>query len=142
MGNQVAPLTTVNTPHRGCLFADYLLTKIPAEAKAKVANTYNAALRKFGEANPDFLAAVNDLTDSHCSQLDAEMGMPEGIYCQSVGSILTKATDGKFPLNFSYHLVKHFSGENDGLVSATSFEWGEKYTLLTAPGKRGSLMGI
>lgn len=25
----VASLTTINTPHRGCQFADYLLTQIP-----------------------------------------------------------------------------------------------------------------
>ena len=48
IGDKVASLTTINTPHRGCLFADYLLNKIPTEAKDAVANTYNAALRKLG----------------------------------------------------------------------------------------------
>ena len=133
----VASLTTINTPHRGCLFADYLLTSIPADIKDKVASTYNATLRGLGETNPDFLAAVNDLTDTHCKQLDAEMPAPENIYCQSIGSVLTKATHGKFPLNFSYHLVKYFDGENDGLVSESSFAWGEKYTLLKPPCNRG-----
>ena len=137
IGNCVASLTTINTPHRGCLFADYLLTSIPADIKDKVAHTYNTTLRRLGEADPDFLAAVNDLTDEHCKQLDAEMSAPEGIYCQSVGSVLTKAGHGTFPLNFSYHLVKYFDGDNDGLVSADSFEWGEKYTLLKPTGKRG-----
>ena len=33
-------------------------------------------------------------------------------------------------MNFSYVLVKHFNGENDGLESEDSFSWGEKYTLL------------
>ena len=65
------------------------------------------------------------------------MPTPEGIFCQSIGSIMTKAVHGQFPLNFSYHLVKHFDGVNDGLVSENSFEWGEKYTLLTPPGNRG-----
>lgn len=133
----VASLTTINTPHRGCLFADYLLTHIPTDIKDKVANTYNTTLRKLGEANPDFLAAVNDLTDEHCKRLDAEMPTYEGIYCQSVGSVLTKAAHGKFPLNFSYHLVKYFDGENDGLVSESSFIWGEKYILLKPTGSRG-----
>ena len=137
ISDSVASLTTINTPHKGCLFADYLLTKVSAEVKNKVANTYNATLKKFGETNPDFLAAVTDLTDSRCKQLDAEMDTPEDVYCQSVGSILTKAGHGKFPLNFSYHLVKFFSGNNDGLVDEKSFKWGEKYTLLTPPGKRG-----
>lgn len=137
IGDSVASLTTVNTPHRGCLFADYLLTKISDDIKQSVANTYNSTLRKLGESNPDFLAAVNDLTDSYCSELDAEMPDPEGVYCQSVGSVLIKSGNGKFPLNFSYHLVKHFSGDNDGLVDEKSFRWGENYTLLKPTENRG-----
>lgn len=137
IGDCVASLTTINTPHRGCLFADYLLTKIPADIKNKIADTYNSTLKKFGESNPDFLAAVSNLTDSYCNKLNAEMPTPNGIYCQSIGSVLTNATQGKFPLNFSYHLVKHFSGENDGLVSEDSFNWGNKYTLLKPSAKRG-----
>jgi triacylglycerol lipase len=119
------------------LFADYLLSKIPTATQNRVANTYNSTLRKFGEPNPDFLAAVNDLTDSACKQLNTEISTPQGIYCQSVGSVLTKATSGKFPLNLSYHLVKHFSGENDGLVDESSFEWGENYVLIRPTEKRG-----
>ncbi len=137
IADKVASLTTINTPHKGCLFADYLLSKIPSEIKNKVATTYNSTLKKFGEQNPDFLAAVNDLTDSYCDQLNLELPSPEGIYCQSVGSVLTKATNGKFPLNLSYHLVKYFSGENDGLVDETSFKWGENYIRLRPTKKRG-----
>lgn len=137
IGDKVASLTTINTPHNGCLFADCLLSKIPSSIKNKVADTYNSTLRKFGESNPDFLTAVNDLTDSACKQLNTEIPTPQGIYCQSVGSVLTKATSGKFPLNLSYHLVKYFSGENDGLVDETSFKWGENYILLRPTEKRG-----
>ena len=32
---------------------------------------------------------------------------------------------------------KYFSGENDGLVSESSFEWGEKYQLLKPVADRG-----
>ena len=137
ISDKVASLTTINTPHNGCLFADYLLSKIPASTKNKVADTYNSTLKKFGEPNPDFLAAVNDLTDSACKQLNTEISTPQGIYCQSVGSVLTKATNGKFPLNLSYLLVKYFSGENDGLVDEASFKWGENYILLRSTEKRG-----
>ena len=137
IADKVASLTTINTPHNGCLFADYLLSKIPTITKNRLANTYNSTLRKFGDTNPDFLAAVNDLTDSYCKQLNNELSTPQGIYCQSVGSVLAKATNGKFPLNLSYHLVKHFSGENDGLVDETSFKWGDNYILLRPTEKRG-----
>lgn len=133
----VASLTTVNTPHRGCLYAEYLLNKIPDHIQNKVAEAYNTALSDLGDPKPDFLAAVNDLTDSYCNELNEEMPTPEGVYCQSVGSVLMRAVHGRFPLNVSYHLVKHFDGENDGLVSETAFAWGEKYTLLKPTGKRG-----
>lgn len=126
----IASLTTINTPHRGCLFADYLLEKISPEFQNKVADTYNKALKKLGDSHPDFLAAVSNLTDSFLKKLDSEMPIPEGIYCQSVGSIMPRASGGSFPLNFSYHLVKYFSGDNDGLVDESSFKWGENYTLL------------
>ena len=137
IGQNIASLTTINTPHRGCLFAESLLNKTPDDIKQKVANAYNFTLGKLGEPNADFLAAVNDLTDSKCKELDSEMGTPKGIFCQSVGSVLIGSTYGKFPLNFSYHLVRHYSGDNDGLVSEESFSWGEKYTLLKPSGKRG-----
>jgi len=133
----VASLITINTPHRGCMFADYLLSKIGSSLKNKVALMYNQALRKFGDENPDFLVAVNDLKESVCSKLDAEMITPPEIYCRSVGSILNKAKNGKFPLNFSYNLVKHFDGPNDGLVGEQSFRWGEDYILVTTKSKRG-----
>ncbi|MBQ8552487.1 MAG: alpha/beta hydrolase [Clostridia bacterium] len=132
----VASLTTINTPHRGCLFADYLLTKISPELKTKVATMYNSALRKFGDESPDFLAAVGDLTASACAELGC-VTPPEEIFTQSIGSKLNCAAGGKFPLNFSYHLVKYFDGANDGLVSEDSFAWGENYRLITVKGKRG-----
>ncbi|MBE6789360.1 MAG: triacylglycerol lipase [Ruminococcaceae bacterium] len=137
MAPYVASLTTVNTPHRGCLFADYLLEKIPEGVKNKVASAYNGALKRLGDKNPDFLAAVNDLTAQACIERDKQMGRPDGVFCHSIGSVLNKAASGKFPLNFCYHLVKFFDGANDGLVSEKSFEWGERYTLVTVKGKRG-----
>ncbi len=132
-----ASLTTINTPHRGCRFADYLLEKIPEGVKNSIAKSYNAALRKAGDDNPDFLAAVNDLTYKNCAAINQTTADMPGIYYQSVGSKLNKATNGKFPLNFTYHIAKHFNGANDGLVSESSFRWGENYTFLTVPGKRG-----
>ena len=53
----VASLTTVNTPHRGCKFADFLLDKAGEGLRAKVSGAYNAAARKLGDSTPDFIAA-------------------------------------------------------------------------------------
>lgn len=133
----VATLTTVNTPHRGCEFADYLLTKIPQAEQNAVAKTYNAALRKLGDPNPDFLAAVNNLTASFCKDFNEKYPNVPGVLYQSVGSRLSKAGGGRFPLNFTYHLARYFDGANDGLVGEKSFPWGETFQMLTVNGTRG-----
>lgn len=137
IASYVASLTTVNTPHRGCLFAEYLLTKLPDAIKNKIASAYNSALKKLGDDSPDFIAAVSDLTATACEERNKILPYPTDIYCQSIGSTMEKARGGKFPLNYSYHLVKLFDGKNDGLVSESSFKWGDNYTLLTNGKKRG-----
>ena len=137
----VASVTTVNTPHRGCEFAEFLLEKAPDSLRDKVAKAYNNAARLLGDHEPDFLAAIRDLTASSCARFNeetaGEAGHTAGILCQSIGSKMDRAAGGQFPLNFSYLIAKLFDGPNDGLVSETSAEWGESYTFLTATGKRG-----
>lgn len=137
MAEYVASLTTINTPHRGCVFADYLLHAAPEGLKEKVAAAYNVALKKLGDEKPDFLAAVSDLTASACEAFNEKVPDMSGVFYQSVGSKLNRASDGRFPLNFSHRLVKYFDGPNDGLVAENSFPWGEKFTFLTTPGRRG-----
>ena len=133
----VASITTVNTPHRGCIFADNLLNAIPESVKNKVAAVYNTSLRALGDECPDFLAAVGDLTSEACKKRNETLTFPEGIFAQSIGSVMEHPRKGRFPLNVSYRYVKNFDGKNDGLVGEHSFAFGEKYTLLHSDGKRG-----
>ncbi|SFU90161.1 esterase/lipase family protein [Butyrivibrio sp. M55] len=133
----VASLTTINTPHRGCEFADCLLEKIPEAQKLTVARAYNAGAATFGDVNPDFIGAVTDLTHKACEKRNEELPDREEVYYQSVGSIQTRPTAGRFPLNMSYLLVKFFDGKNDGLVGESSFPWGSDFKMLEPKGKRG-----
>lgn len=137
MGPYVATLTTINTPHRGCIFAEYLLGKVPEAARRKIAETYNAAMRRMGDENPDFLAAVTDLTASACAARNAVTPDDPGVVYESIMSYCKRARNGKFPLNMTYPIVKHFDGRNDGLVAVDSARWGSRFTLLEPTGKRG-----
>lgn len=137
IAEHVATLTTVNTPHRGCEFADYLLTKIPQAEQDTVAKTYNATLKKLGDPNPDFLSAVGNLTATFCKEFNEHFPDVPGVLYQSIGSKLNKAAGGRFPLNFTYHLAKYFAGANDGLVDENSFHWGSSFQMLTVRGDRG-----
>lgn len=137
MDKYVASLTTINTPHRGCEFADYLLNKIPQAQQKQVAATYNKAACKLGDKNPDFIAAVTDLTFEACRKRNEEVLDSPNVYYQSFGSALKHPQSGRFPLNLSMRFVGAFDGPNDGLVGKDSFSWGEKYTFTESKGKRG-----
>ena len=137
MGPYVATLTTINTPHRGCIFAEYLLGKVPEAVRRRIAGTYNAAMRRMGDENPDFLAAVTDLTASACAERNAVTPDDPGVVYESVMSYCRRAQHGKFPLNMTHPIVKHFDGKNDGLVAVDSARWGSRFTLLEPTGKRG-----
>lgn len=133
----VASLTTINTPHRGCIFADYLLEKIPKKVCNTVSKQYNSALKQLGDSNPDFMEAVTDLTATACEKRNETLKDHPDVFYQSIGTKMNRATSGKFPLNMSYPLVKHFDGENDGLVAVDSAEWGEKFTYIAVKSGRG-----
>lgn len=133
----VASLTTINTPHHGCIFAEYLLNNAPEKFVKTVEKIYNSAFRRLGDPHPDFLEAVTDLTNSRCEQFNAETPDVPGVLYQSVGSHANHSKSGRFPLNLSYPLVKKYDGDNDGLVALTSAPWGESFTVLHPKGKRG-----
>ena len=126
----VASLTTINTPHRGCEFADYLLGEIPQKQQEMIAKQYNTVAAKLGDKDPDFLAAVYDLTSEKCRERNEIIHDDPDIYYQSVGSVMNEASSGQFPLNFTYRLVKYFDGENDGLVGIDSFNWGSSLQMV------------
>jgi len=133
----VASLTTINTPHRGCLFADRLLSLATDKFKKYISTAYNVTMRDLGDDDPDFMAAVTDLTAAECTKRNDKLTFPAGIYTHSVGSVLRKWRTGQFPFNVFYHYVKRYDGLNDGLVGEGSFAWGDKYTLITVEGVHG-----
>ncbi len=138
MGQYIASLITVNTPHRGVPYADALLEVMPDKYKEVISGTYNKAYKKLGDANPDFLAAVDDLTEEKCQKFNEENpDFPKDIYVKSIGSIMNSASDGPFPLNFTYHFADKYGGRNDGLVAENSFKFGDNYTLIETEGERG-----
>lgn len=136
MAEHVASLTTINTPHRGCQFADVLLNSLPAWLIHYVERRYNALFYTLGDARPDFLSGVTDLTAAACARFNAEVQDAPNVYYQSVMSKMHNHRSAFFPLNVSYLLAKKYEGDNDGLVSVASASWGNYLGLLSA-GKKG-----
>jgi len=137
IAGQVASLTTVSTPHRGCRYADHLLHKLPRWVVSVIAAVYNTGMRLLGDRKPDFKAAVQELTAEVCEPRDKELGVPAGILCRSVGSCLHNGRGARGFLRLTHRWVKRYDGENDGLVGTHSMQWGQQFHLLEPKGKRG-----
>ncbi len=137
----VASVITINTPHRGCRYAEILLDTASEGVRTKIAATYNAAATLWGDPDPDFLAAVRDLTSTRCAILNEETagdaGNTAGILCRSFHSSLARFTGAQLPLAGSYLIARWFDGPNDGLVADDSAHWVEDHTLITPTGKEG-----
>lgn len=136
-GRYVASLTTINTPHCGCLFAEYLLGACKPRIKEFIEKTYNRVFYALGDDSPDFMSAVKCLTNSFCEQFNKDVPDDPEVMYQSCGSKATNRRSGHFPLNFSYPVVKKYDGDNDGLVALSSMPWGERFTPLYPEGRRG-----
>lgn len=137
MAPYVASLTTINTPHKGCKWVDNLLKKVPKGLLNYVAEKYNKLFTKLGDNNPDFIAAVHDLTYTNCMINNVEIPQNSGILQQSVMSLMQSPASASFPLNLGFLLVNPIEGKNDGLVSEDSAKWSNYLGTLTCKGKRG-----
>lgn len=134
----VASLTTINTPHRGCEWVDITLKKIPDKFIVHVARRYNTIFKKLGDASPDFMGGVNDLTAASAMKFNSKVLDCEEVLYQSTMSQMSKAGSAGFPLNIGYRIIKKEQhSPNDGLVPIESAKWGHDLGLLKAPSKRG-----
>ncbi len=133
----VASLTTINTPHQGCAFVDWLLEKVPTCVCNWIAGRYDAALKHMGDTDPDFYAAVCDLTSHQSESFNQDTPDVPEVYYQSVGSKMKGWYSAPFPQNISYLFLHRFEKENDGLVGVHSMKWGSRFQMVSAPGRRG-----
>ncbi|NLW88974.1 MAG: triacylglycerol lipase [Clostridiaceae bacterium] len=120
----VASLTTVGTPHLGCRLVDIIVRKIPDLLMQKIAKGYNAMYKKLGDAEPDLMSGISDLTTEQCALFNQEVLDREGIYYSSIASKMSSFFSAGFPLNVGYALLRYTDGENDGFVSVESSKWG------------------
>jgi triacylglycerol lipase len=113
----VKSLTTVATPHRGSVFADYLMDEIGPKNLPKIYRL----LESMGLETKAF----SQLTSSYVqNEFNPQVPDVEGIRYFSYGSSYNPTIFSSF--RFSHDVMKRLEdSENDGLVSVKSSKWGE-----------------
>lgn len=135
MGDKVASLTTISTPHYGSKTMDFLCKRLKYPMKL-AAVFVNQVYRYLGDESPDFYGTCNQFTTAHIKRFNHEILDSNKIYYQSYASLMKKPYSDIL-LFFPHLVVKWFDGECDGIVSVDSAKWGEFKGVITGEGIRG-----
>ncbi|MDR2932306.1 MAG: triacylglycerol lipase [Oscillospiraceae bacterium] len=135
MGDYVASLTTISTPHRGCRFMDFAC-HLPERFYRFLARIFNAVFKKLGDQNPDFYTATRQFTTGNSIVFNRDVPDCPGVYYQSYMTKMKNAASD-WLLSIPYLIIKTLEGANDGLVSEESAKWGHYRGIITAKKRRG-----
>lgn len=150
MADKVASLTTVCTPHHGTAVADLIVGDIPDTRRLLSFTFLKRLARKFGFGAMDMLAritgdkspqagaAIKQLTRDYLTEFNRLVTDMPGVYYQSYGTVMHRAIDD--PLFAVTHAwLMEAEGENDGMVSTQSCQWGEFRGLVGGPDSAAGL---
>jgi triacylglycerol lipase len=141
----VASLTTIATPHHGSASLERIL-RLPRPLRVSLLSPVGFAINRMssflGDVEPDFFTVCTQLTASSMQAFNAAYPRLQSVYSQQYGSYLHTCFDDLMSIG-TYSFIKHFDGNNDGLVGLDSMRWDNfRGVLSTADGKGISHSGI
>ncbi|HUT78722.1 MAG TPA: triacylglycerol lipase [Polyangia bacterium] len=123
MGDRVASLTTISTPHRGSELV-IVLRRLSDEKYRRICGFIDARFRRLGDANPDAYTASRQLLPEYLEGFNERYPDDPGVYYQSYAARMKKPTsDGLLAIPNA--IMKLVSSDNDGLVTIESAAWGD-----------------
>ena len=124
MGDRVASLTTVSTPHQGSQLLE-VIDRLPPGIYRRITGFIDRVFRRVGDQNPDSGAAARQLSPAYAAVFNQDVPDDPGVYYQSYTSVM-KNMFSNWILSIPYAILRHASGgqPNDGLVCVESARWG------------------
>ena len=117
----VASVTTINTPHNGSVTLDHLL-KFPDFLIRFGCKVTDLWFRLLGDKKPDTYRTIKDMETGNSAEFNRKNPDAPDIYYQSYAFSCKKVTSDFF-LWFTNLVVKHYEGENDGLLAPRALIW-------------------
>ena len=135
MGESIASITTIGTPHRGSKTIDKLL-KAPDSLFNIASFAVDNWIGLIGDTKPNFYAVCRDFSTEYADRFNRESPDMPGVYYQSFAGVM-KTPLSDINLSTANMIIKMIEGDNDGLVSVQSAKWGDHFALLTGRTNRG-----
>lgn len=135
LGDRVASLTTLSTPHNGSLTVDKLM-KIPAPAVKLGCKAADLWFRLAGDKNPDTYSAVDMFRTSSADSFNAANPDDPRVYYQSFGFVMN-GFFSDITMCIPWLAVHAVEGENDGLLAPRAVKWTNFGGVYRGAGRRG-----
>ncbi|HWQ59504.1 MAG TPA: alpha/beta fold hydrolase [Clostridia bacterium] len=135
MGDRIASVTTIATPHHGSRTMDRLL-KAPRRLFNLAAFAVNNWIRVFGDREPDFITVCREFSTEHMARFNLDNPDHPDVYYQSYAGWMRRPTSD-INLAVANFVVGLIEGANDGLVTVNSSRWGENFKVLASVSRRG-----
>lgn len=135
MGDKVASLTTISTPHNGSKTID-LLMKLPHCLIKIVCFFTDCWFRLLGDKEPNTYQTLCAFTTDAASEFNRSNPNCANVLYQSYAFVMKKPTSDML-MWLPNLVVKHIEGENDGLLTPASVQWGDFKGVCHGVGNRG-----
>ncbi len=123
MSDTIASLTTVSTPHHGSKTMDFVCG-LPAFLFRAAAFFANLWFKMLGDSNPDFHLACRQFTTGYAEEFNRNNADADGVCYQSYAGVMRNSFSDVMMM-IPHFVVRRMEGENDGLVTPGSAQWGD-----------------
>ncbi len=135
MGDAVASLTTLSTPHNGSKTIDWLLPRF-RPLICMGSRLTDVWRRILGDSCADTFTVIEQLTTGYMQEFNRANPDDPRIFYQSYAFVMKHwYSDGL--MGFANSVVYHFEGENDGLLTPDSARWTNFRGVYRGTGWRG-----
>lgn len=119
--DKVASLTTISTPHNGSVTVDRLIsfTRPVVRLGCKAVDLWYGIT---GDRFPDTYSAVCSFETKNAEEFNRKNPDSHKVYYQSYAFAMKKPVSDIF-LGWTWLVVNHFEGENDGLLAPRASKW-------------------
>ena len=135
IGDKVASLTTISTPHNGSETVD-LLMRLP-DIMVKIAGKLtDIVFRLCGDKKPNSYKVFHAFTTIRAREFNEKTPDIENVYYQSYAFVM-KNSFSDFFMFLTHFVVKMVEGENDGLLTPNAVKWGDFRGVYRSNSRRG-----